>query len=62
MRKRALVSIVDDNETVRESLPDLLQRFGFDAVFQRVAAIRPQRRPVDRSPPRKDPQLRSQQA
>ena len=31
MSKRALVSIVDDNESVRESLPDLLQRFGFDA-------------------------------
>lgn len=27
--KRALVTIVDDNESVRESLPDLLQQVGF---------------------------------
>ena len=27
---RALVSVVDDNESVRESLPDLLQYSGFD--------------------------------
>ena len=27
---RALVSVVDDNESVRESLPDLLQHSGFD--------------------------------
>lgn len=27
--KRALVSIVDDDESVRESLPDLLKEFGF---------------------------------
>ena len=26
-----LVSIVDDDESVRESLPDLLRQFGFDA-------------------------------
>lgn len=31
MVTRALVSIVDDDESVRESLPDLLQEFGFDA-------------------------------
>ena len=31
MRKRSLVSIVDDDESVRESLPDLLMAFGFTA-------------------------------
>ena len=31
MRKRSLVSIVDDDESVRESLPDLLMEFGFAA-------------------------------
>ena len=29
MAKRSLVSIVDDDESVRESLPDLLIEFGF---------------------------------
>lgn len=29
MAKRRLVSIVDDSESVRESLPDLLQHVGF---------------------------------
>jgi FixJ family two-component response regulator len=29
MDKHSLVSIVDDDESVRESLPDLLQQFGF---------------------------------
>ena len=29
MGKRSLVSVVDDDESVRESLPDLLKRFGF---------------------------------
>jgi FixJ family two-component response regulator len=29
--KRPLVSIVDDDESVRESLPDLLRQFGFAA-------------------------------
>ena len=29
MESRPLVSVVDDNESVRESLPDLLQEFGF---------------------------------
>ena len=27
---RALVSVVDDDESVRESLPDLLKEFGFE--------------------------------
>jgi FixJ family two-component response regulator len=31
MAKRSLVSVVDDNESVRESLPDLLRQFGFAA-------------------------------
>src|SRR6185295_7693433 len=31
MNKRSLVSVVDDNESVRESLPDLLRHAGFDA-------------------------------
>ena len=30
MSKRALVCVVDDDESVRESLPDLLREFGFD--------------------------------
>jgi len=30
METRLLVSIVDDDESVRESLPDLLHEFGFD--------------------------------
>ena len=29
--KRSLVTVVDDDESVRESLPDLLREFGFDA-------------------------------
>jgi FixJ family two-component response regulator len=29
MAKRSLVSVVDDDESVRESLPDLLREFGF---------------------------------
>lgn len=29
--KPALVSVVDDDESVRESLPDLLKEFGFQA-------------------------------
>ena len=28
---RSLVSIVDDDESVRESLPELIRQFGFDA-------------------------------
>lgn len=30
-RNRSLVSVVDDDESVRESLPDLLRQFGFAA-------------------------------
>jgi len=31
MVERPLISVVDDDESVRESLPDLLNEFGFDA-------------------------------
>jgi FixJ family two-component response regulator len=31
MTQRSLVSVVDDDESVRESLPDLLRQFGFAA-------------------------------
>jgi FixJ family two-component response regulator len=31
MGKRALVSVVDDDESVRESLPDLIRQLGFAA-------------------------------
>jgi FixJ family two-component response regulator len=31
MVTRSLVSVVDDDESVRESLPDLLRQFGFSA-------------------------------
>jgi FixJ family two-component response regulator len=31
MTKRKIVSVVDDDDSVRESLPDLLRSFGFDA-------------------------------
>ena len=31
MGKRSLVAIVDDDESVRESLPDLIRQFGFTA-------------------------------
>lgn len=31
MTARTLVSVVDDDESVRESLPDLLREFGFSA-------------------------------
>jgi FixJ family two-component response regulator len=30
-RNRSLVSVVDDDESIRESLPDLLREFGFAA-------------------------------
>jgi len=30
-KTRSLVSVVDDDESIRESLPDLLREFGFDA-------------------------------
>jgi FixJ family two-component response regulator len=29
MQKRSLISIVDDSESVREALPDMLDQFGF---------------------------------
>jgi FixJ family two-component response regulator len=32
MQKRALISVVDDDVSSRESLPDLLRTFGFAAV------------------------------
>ena len=31
MEPRPLISVIDDDESVRESLPDLLNEFGFDA-------------------------------
>ena len=31
MRERSLVSVVDDDESVRESLRDLVRQFGFAA-------------------------------
>ena len=31
MPERPLICVVDDDESVRESLPDLLREFGFDA-------------------------------
>ena len=31
MTARPLISVVDDDESVRESLPDLLREFGFEA-------------------------------
>ena len=31
MNARPLISVVDDDESVRESLPDLLREFGFEA-------------------------------
>jgi len=31
MTTRPLISVVDDDESVRESLPDLLKEFGFEA-------------------------------
>lgn len=31
MSTRPLITVVDDDESVRESLPDLLKEFGFDA-------------------------------
>jgi FixJ family two-component response regulator len=31
MGKRSLVTVVDDDESVRESLPDLIRQFGFNA-------------------------------
>lgn len=40
MGERSLVSVVDDDESVRESLPDLLRQFGFAAeVFSSAEAF-----------------------
>ena len=40
MSERPLVSVVDDDESVRESLPDLLRQFGFAAeAFQSAEAF-----------------------
>ena len=40
MGKRSLVSVVDDDESVRESLPDLLREFGFAvAAFSSAEAF-----------------------
>jgi FixJ family two-component response regulator len=30
--RRALIAVVDDDESVRESLPDLIREFGYDAL------------------------------
>ena len=32
MTTRPLITVVDDDESVRESLPDLLKEFGFEAL------------------------------
>jgi FixJ family two-component response regulator len=40
MNERSLVTVVDDDESVRESLPDLLRQFGFAAqVFASAEAF-----------------------
>ena len=40
MAERSLIAIVDDDESVRESLPDLLREFGFSArVFASAEAF-----------------------
>lgn len=31
MQQRAFIAVVDDDESVRESLPDLLREFGYEA-------------------------------
>jgi FixJ family two-component response regulator len=37
---RSLVSVVDDDESVRESLPDLIRQFGFDVeAFESAEAF-----------------------
>ena len=40
MVTRPLISVVDDDESVRESLPDLLKEFGFEAqTFSSASAF-----------------------
>ncbi len=40
MKKRSLISIVDDDQSVRESLPELLNEFGFSVqVFSSAEAF-----------------------
>src|SRR5215471_7240230 len=40
MDTRPLVSVVDDSESVRESVPDLLRQFGFEAeAFESAEAF-----------------------
>jgi len=40
MGNRSLISVVDDNESVRESLPDLLRQFDFDVqAFESAEAF-----------------------
>jgi FixJ family two-component response regulator len=40
MAERSLIAVVDDDESVRESLPDLLHEFGFAArVFASAEAL-----------------------
>ena len=63
--KRSLVTVVDDDESVRESLPDLLRQFGFDAqafssaeaflasaVVGETSCLRPRRRDARHVGPR----------
>ena len=45
MVKRSLVSVIDDDESVRESLPDLLKEFGYEAeAFSSAEAFLASRR------------------
>lgn len=46
MITRALVSVADDDESVREALPDLLRAFGF--VVETFASRRNSSRSIDR--------------
>lgn len=40
MSRRKIIAVVDDDESVRESLPDLIQALGFDArAFSSAAAF-----------------------
>ena len=51
MGKLPLVSVVDDDESVRESLPDFLRLFGFAAeAFQSAEAFLASRCPGCRAP------------